>query len=104
MSGHRVVTTTDDGLVRYAQPQDGAHGPLWLTLSAATAGTVVPVATFGLVDEPSWSWTPGQPLYLAADGVLSAAAPTLGILARLAVAVTPTRIFIDPAAPIALAA
>jgi hypothetical protein len=76
VSGHRLVTPDSDGTIAYASPTNLAHmhAPLWLTLTAATAGDPVEVLTFGAVSEPSWSWTTG-PLYLGTNGLLTRTPP-----------------------------
>jgi hypothetical protein len=73
LSGHRVVTPLNDGTVDYADATNTAHAarPMWLTTSAWLQGATATLTAAGPVAEPTWSWTPGQPIYLGANGALT---------------------------------
>lgn len=106
LSGHRVVTPTAEG-VGYATNTSMAHAraPLWLTLTAAAAGAPVEVAAYGLVTEPSWTWTAGALLYLGPAGQLTPTPPAVPDAAFAQVtgyAVTAITVFFDPRPPIVL--
>ena len=103
LSGHRVVTTDAAGHAVYADPSMALTRPLLVTTSSAVLGGPATAVAFGLVDEPSWSWTPDSKLYLAPDGALTDVPPPSGVSARVGWAVTPTRVFVHPGAPIVLA-
>lgn len=103
LSGHRVVTTDADGNVVYASADVDLIGPFWVTTGAAIQGADVTCVALGPVDEPSWTWAPHTALYLGLNGALTAVAPTAGLLVRVATAITPTSIFVDPTTPILLA-
>lgn len=99
LSGHRVVTPQADGQLNYASNDNIAHltAPLWITTGAVTPGSPVDVLMFGVMIEPSWSWTPG-PVYLGANGVLTQtppAAPGALFLAQVGTATSPTSLFVD---------
>lgn len=101
LSGHRVVTRdAADGIV-YASNDDSAFlsAPLWLTTGAALVGAEVTVLVLGTFEEPTWSWTPGGPLYLGANGQLTQTPPTAAggavFLAQVGVATSATTVFID---------
>lgn len=100
LSGHRAVTARPDGSLEYASNTNPAHlaAPIWVTTQAAGVGDDVDVVVFGVLDEPTWSWTPG-PIYLGAGGLLVQTPPTAAggtlFLAQVAVATASGRIFVD---------
>jgi hypothetical protein len=107
LSGHRAVTQAPDGTLFYASNTEvgHVHAPIWLTLGAAIAGSSVEVLTYGVVSEPSWSWTPG-PLYLGANGLITQVPPTAPgavFIAQIGVAISPTLVWIDRRSSISLA-
>lgn len=104
LSGHRIVTPDVNGAAVYAQPDTIPEGPLLLTTGAWSTGELATVVAYGVVDEPSWNWTPRTRLFLAPNGFLTQAPPVGGVSVRFAFAVTPTRIFIDTSEPFVLAA
>lgn len=99
LAGHRAVTQRSDGLLIYADNTtiSHLHAPLWVTSGAVSSGAQGEVIVYGTLDEPSWSWTPGAPIYLSASGVLTQTAPSPPdlFLAQLGVATGPTTIFVD---------
>lgn len=108
LSGHRVVTSAADGTLGYASNTAAGHvhAPLWVTLGAVEAGAVAEVLAYGPLSEPSWAWTPGGPLYLGLDGILTQtppATPAALFLAQVAVATGATAIFVDRQPSISLA-
>lgn len=104
LSGHRAVVADDEGLLIYADRLllEEIDRPVWLTTRSWSVGDEATVVAYGTVDEPSWAFTPGLPLYLGLNGLLSQIPPITGFLLRLGVAVTATRIFFNPGVPIAL--
>jgi hypothetical protein len=108
LSGHRVVTSNPDGTVGYASSQTLAHSiaPLWLTIAAANGGDQVELVAYGLVAEPSWSWTVGAPIFLSPNGVLTQTPPSLAagdvFVLQVASPDTPTDVFFAPRTPIEL--
>lgn len=100
LSGHRVVTPAPDGSLDYASNDsvDHVHAPLWVTASAASSGAQLEALMFGPMIEPSWSWTPHQPVYLGTNGVLTQslpAAPGAVFIAQVGTATSPTSLFVD---------
>lgn len=78
LSGHRVVTVKASGELAYPSIDDltDGQGVIGMTLGAATAaGTIVRIQVTGRIEEPSWDWIPGLPLYCLDQGVLSQTAP-----------------------------
>lgn len=100
LSGHRVVTPAPDGLLDYASNDDvgDVNAPLWVTASAASQGSEVEALMFGSMIEPTWTWTPSQPVYLGTNGVLTQtppAAPGAVFLAQVGMATSPISLFVD---------
>ena len=95
LGGHRVVTA--DGL--HCTPQD-ADRAIGITTGAAALGQSASVLPSGPMTEPSWTWTPGLPLFIGAAGVLTQTAPPTGKVRRIAFALTATLINIDFLPPI----
>lgn len=100
LSGNRMVTKATDATMVYADTATLAHiaVPLWMTLGAASAGAAVSVQAFGVVVEPSWTWTPG-PLYLGTSGLLTQTTPSAAggavFLAQIGYATSATAIVLD---------
>lgn len=106
LSGHRVVTTRDDGTIEYADnATTGRERPLFLTMRAIESGMADAVLIAGEMAEPSWSWIPGEALYLGSNGAMTQIPPSSAglTLVELGRVVTPTRIVFDPRVLIALA-
>lgn len=105
LGGQRVVYLFAAGLVDYLDPNNLLHclSLTGLTMGAAGAGATVLVQAFGEMTEPSWAWTPEQPVYAGANGVLTQVLPTGGCVLILGIAVTPTTLFLNPQFPIVLA-
>jgi hypothetical protein len=98
LSGHRAVTRRPDGLLEYTDNTTAAHlnAPIWITLGAAAAGSVVEVLAYGTLTEPSWAWLPG-PLYLGSGGLITQTPPSPPalFLATIGVATGPSTVFLD---------
>lgn len=101
LSGHRVVVATPAG-ADYADPTnpDHAGAVLGITTGAALAGNLATIQAAGEMTEPSWAWTPGQPIYAGAGGQLVSAPPASGWVRVIAVAVTATRLLLVDQPPI----
>ena len=78
LGGHRVVRSVGDGMCGYASVDNPLHGDdvLGVTLGAVVAGANANVQVAGEVTEPSWAWTPQEPVFLGANGVLTQEPPT----------------------------
>lgn len=104
LSGHRVVVAGASGAA-YADPAIPAHvdALLGLTTGAALTGEEATILAAGELTEPSWSWTPGLPLYVTAGGLLSHTPPASGWTQIAALALSATRIVLTPRQAINLA-
>lgn len=73
LGGHKAITASgylaDVGTI--------AHAPqiIGISMSAVMNGEPLDVVVYGLVSEPSWSFTPGQPVYVGVSGALTQIAP-----------------------------
>lgn len=107
LSGHRVVVPGAGGMVGYGDNSEVGQVDLsfWMTTGAAVANDLVSLLAVGTFTEPSWTWTPGAPIYLGVAGALTQTAPTAptaAFLVKVATALTPTTIFYNPGLPILL--
>lgn len=102
LGGHRVVRSSG-GFVGYADAYDEDHGDdvLGLTLGAAVAGDDVQVQTAGVITEPSWAWTPEEPIFAGAGGIPTQSAPTdAAFLLVIGFAITATSMRVRIESPI----
>lgn len=97
VGGHRVLVYDAVGRVVYADSSEASHAGrvVGLSLGAAAEGEAVTVRRLGEVTEPSWSWTPGAPLFLGTDGLITETPPATGIVQSIGSAVTATTILLD---------
>lgn len=104
LGGHRIVTTNALGQAIYADvsslPQ--ANSVVGLTLGATLSGAQATVQLAGLIEEPSWSWIPQQPIYLTGLGQLTQTRPTTGNMLQIATPVTATSIILAVKIPVTL--
>lgn len=105
LGGHRAVRATSSTEVGYASNTDPAHADdiIGITLGAAAIGSAVQIADNQEVTEPSWAWTPFEPIYLGSNGILTQSEPTsetgAAFVIELGFATSPTsmRVRIGPA-------
>ena len=101
LGGHRAVVI-DSGVAQYADSTTTGNATrvVGLTKGAITSGTSGEVQTYGELVEPSFAWTPGEPIYLGTNGQLTQTVPTSGFILQVAIAITATKIFIKQREPI----
>lgn len=101
LSGHKVVRSSG-GQALYANSAISSHGAavIGITTAAASSGAAVSVQSQGTMTEPSFAFTPGQPIYLSGTGGLSHTPASSGVVLQVAVALTATTIIIDIKQPI----
>lgn len=105
LSGHRVVTTDDSGELIYADCTniDHLNRGVWITTGAWAAGVDATVTFTGLVTEPTWTWTPGSPVYLGTDGFpVQSVPPDAEFVRIIGNPATPTSLAFFPQLPINL--
>jgi len=99
VSGHQAVTLDSTSTLIYADAATPAHAwaVLGVSLNAAASGGAVEVARSGPVDHSGWAFTPGSPVFLGLAGALVQAVPlTAAFVKVMGVAVSPTRVVLDP--------
>jgi hypothetical protein len=103
LSGHRMVVV-EDGVVVYADCLTAAHGNvvLGMTIGAAMLGADATVQTSGVIEEPSWNWTLGVPVWLGENGLLVQVAPVAGFSLIVGFPIADDTLFIDIREPIFL--
>lgn len=106
LSGHRVVRPVSAAEVAYCDALTLGHASsaLGITTGAALAGDPVTVIAGGELAEPSWSWTPGLPIFCGPNGTLTQTASPAWAWSRVvAFASSPTSIVVALEAAIVLA-
>jgi hypothetical protein len=101
LSGHRVVRSVGANEVDLADSTNVAHAGtvLGITLGAAVAGDPIFVAVDGVIEDVSFSFTPG-PLYFDSIGRLTQAVPATGFKQQVAVVLSATTIVMQIGTPI----
>ena len=101
LGGHRVVAIVGNQAT-YADKDTSAHYATvrGITTGAVLIGNTATIQVQGPMSEPSWSWTPNEPIYLGSNGQLTQTVPTTGAIIQIAVADTATQIMIDRKMPI----
>lgn len=99
ISGHRMVALDNAGLVVYSS---GVY-PVGLSLNAALLAGSVTIQSAGKVEEPSWDFTPGLPIYQTGRGYLTQQIPSLdGFILEVGKALSKTSVLIEIKMPIIL--
>ena len=99
LGGHRLVAADGAGGVTYASCDDPTDLPavLGMTLHAAASGAAIAIRRVGEVEESSWSWTPGQPVYLGLAGVPTQTLPPTALFGLIVgIPTSPTTLFMTP--------
>lgn len=105
LGGHRLISTDGADGVRYADctVSGDAHALIGMTLTAVIAGDTVSVQRYGVIEESSWNWTPGLPVYLGHAGVPTQSLPGDAVISQvIGIPTTPTRLFVAPREPVAI--
>lgn len=103
VSGKRIVMVGTSGGLVHAEPGGAQYNYAGMALETVASGVSITPQHSGVVENPGWTWTPGQPLYAGPGGVMNHAAPTAGVLHKLGYAISATRVLLMPEAPIQLA-
>lgn len=102
LGGHRALAFVSATSVDYLDPSVSCFSFAGISTGAAESGSSITIQAFGVMTEPSWTWTAGNPVYAAANGTLTQTVPLSGFLFMLGVALSATTLLIDPQPPIAL--
>ncbi len=88
LSGHRVLALIADAVAVYADQGDASAQMIQgFSAHAATAGEAVEIVQSGPLPWPAANLTPGLPVFLASDGLVTQTAPTTGWLVQVGTAV-----------------
>lgn len=104
LSAQRVVFIDTNGKAYYADKDTLSHvnKVLGLTLSAAISDALVNIQTFGVLQDPSFSFDMTKPIYLGNNGNLSQVYPTSGFVLQIGYPVAVNAIMIELQMPIIL--
>jgi hypothetical protein len=97
LSGQRMVRLDSAGELVYAENTDlaDAERVLGMTVGAVNTGDIAQVIRSGVVVEPTWNWTLGQPIFLSTTGLLTQTPPAAGFVLQVAFPISSTSVFID---------
>lgn len=100
LSGHRVIQLVNNAAITLSSlDTDASCAAIGVSEGAASVGTTARVRVRGLLQEPSWAWVVGRPVFCGADGLLTQVAPSVGFSLIVGVATSSTSIFIDVKQP-----
>lgn len=107
LSGHRIVKRNTDSTIDYATNTDQTqiNNPFFMTDSAIVQGVLGSVVAYGIIDEPSWTWSPG-PIFLGSNGFptqVLPSSPTAQFLSVIGFATSATSILVNQQSSIKLA-
>lgn len=102
VGGHRVVAVEADGRVRHADPTiaDDFFRVAGISTHAAVADAAVSVRNDGILNFEGWTWTPGQPVFAAAGGLITQSPLGVGALIQIGAALSATSIYVRVERPI----
>lgn len=94
IGGHRVVSRVSDTEVAHTNyfSYNSCRAIVGISLGAAILGAPVTVRKDGLLIEPTWSWTPDEPVYLTISGQLTQTIPVSNHVVSVGQAITATSI------------
>lgn len=101
--GNRAVMLASNGTLNHVDPAF-ADAFVGISKNSAVAGDLVSVATRDTVSEPTWTWTPGLPVFAGDDGVLTQTPPVTVCVAHIGVAINPTTLLLSKTQPVFLGA
>lgn len=107
IGGHRVVRVNNSRKLEYASSADMSHiySVIGITKNAVNSNEQPDVIKYGDIEEASWSWVTGQPVFLATNGLLTQntpVKPTSLFLLQVGFATATNRLFIDIKPPMIL--
>jgi len=87
------------GVLKVASSDDISRMPVdGMVLASVSSGETVDMLDEGVVENPSWSFTPGNPIYAGPNGTIVQTPPSTpnSVVQKLGVALTATKIYFDP--------
>lgn len=103
LGGHRLIAATGSAGLVYAgcDVAATANHLLGMSLHAAAAGAEISLRRWGEIEESSWTWAPGLPVYLGLAGVPTQTLPPTAVFSLIVgFPTTPTRLFVAPREPV----
>lgn len=100
LGGNRAVTLNSSGQLIYPDPTSANSFVVGITTGSAALGELATVQITGTQQEPTWNWTPGLPVFVYANGILTQTPPTTGQVLVIGYSTSPTKIHIDKQPPI----
>jgi hypothetical protein len=100
ISGDRALAWRADGSLGHMDATDAAQRFKYAGISVGAAGVGAPVTfrKIGLIVANFWTWTQGN-VFVAADGQLTQAVPTSGVIQPIGFAINATTIDLKPGLP-----
>lgn len=104
LSGHRMVVLDAVGKAVYADNTAMTHvnKVLGMTVGSAVADAAIDILRWGELEEPSWTWTLDQPVFLSTNGLLTQTPPSTGFSQIIGFPVSATKLYISLREPIIL--
>lgn len=105
LGGNRLTRLNASEQAVYASADQITHAGFvfGMTLGAATSGADVDLMRSGELEEVSWNWTPGLPVYLGLNGVPTQTLPPEAVFSLvIGFPITPTKLVISIREPIIL--
>ncbi len=106
LSGHQAVVIDSAGLAFKADRStpDNMFRIAGVTQGAAALGMPAQITSLGVLIEPSWSWIPGDPIFLGHAGALTQTPPPPGDGFQIVVgpALSATSMFVNPSSPLVI--
>ena len=101
LSGHRVVKIENDKSY-YADNSVilDAFKIIGITKGASSIDADCIITTYGEMEETSWNWEEGKPLFLGTNGILTQTCPDSGFILQIATVLNSKKIFIDIKIPL----
>lgn len=96
VNAHRVLMFDAGGRVVHADTAISTYAFAGISTQSAVTGATLLVAEQDIVTEAAWSWTPGTPLFVGAEGTLTPTPPATGVVQQVAVAASATSILVQP--------
>ncbi len=101
LSGHRAIRLATSTSVLYAsanEPEDAAT-VFGISVAAAASGAPIVIRTGGIETFSGWAFTPGDPVFVGVNGLLTQTPPTTGAEIQIGVAIAATTLLVRIGTP-----
>ena len=101
ISGHRVIKL-ETGKAYYADNSIllDAFKTVGISKGASSIDADCIIVTYGEMEEPSWGWEEGKPVFLGMNGALTQTCPETGFILQIATVINSKKIFINIKIPL----